>query len=75
MKNEMYIDFVGVGIRLEGNAPKKWRTNSWCLLLDNASAHRSVSVKDVLAKNNVTAPERPPYSPGLAPVLPFYLFS
>jgi hypothetical protein len=35
-------------MRLEGNGPKTG---------DNAPAHRSVSVKDFLAKNNVTALE------------------
>jgi len=43
--------------------PKKWRTNSWFLLHHNAPAHRSVLVKDFLAKNNVTTLEHPPYSP------------
>jgi hypothetical protein len=37
----------------EGNTPKK-RTNNWFPLHDNAPAHQSVSVKDFLAKNNVT---------------------
>ena len=53
--------------------PEKWRTNSWCLLQDNAPAHRSVVVKDFLAKNNVTTLEHPPYSPDPAPG-DFYLF-
>ena len=39
--------------------PEKWRTNSLFLLRDNAPAHRSVLVKDFLAKNNVTALQRP----------------
>jgi len=34
--------------------PEKWRTNSWFLHFDNAPAHRSVLVKNFLAKNNVT---------------------
>jgi hypothetical protein len=37
--------------------PGKWRTNSWFLLHDNAPAHRPVSVKDFLAKNDVTTLE------------------
>jgi transposase len=41
-------------------------TNSWFLLLDNASAHRSVLVKDFLAKTNVTTLEPPPYFPDVA---------
>jgi hypothetical protein len=55
------------------NRPEKWRTDSWFLLHDNASAHRSVLVEDCIAKNNVTTPEHPLYTPDLA--LPdFYLF-
>ena len=37
--------------------PEKWRTNSWFLPLNNVPAHRSVLVKDVLSKNNVTTLE------------------
>jgi len=43
------------------------------LLHDNAPAHRSVLVKDFLAKNKVTISEHPPHSPGLA-TADFYLF-
>jgi len=46
---------------------------SWFLLHDNAPAHRSVLVKDFLAKNHVTTLERPPYSPDLA-ASDIYLF-
>jgi len=46
--------YVAVGTRSEGNVPKKGEKNSWFLLLDNAPAHRSVLIKDFLAKNNVT---------------------
>jgi hypothetical protein len=45
---------------------EKWRTKSSFLLHDNVLAHRSVSVKDFLAKNNVTILENPAYSPDLA---------
>jgi len=38
---------------------EKWRTNSWFLPHDNAPAHRSVSVKDFLAQNNVTTLQHP----------------
>ena len=52
---------------------EKQRTNAWFLLHDNAPAHRSVLVKDFLAKNNVTTLEHPPHSPDLVPA-EFYLF-
>jgi transposase len=55
--------FVNLGMRSEGKAREKCRTNSCFLLHDNAPAHRSVLVKDFLAKNNVTTLENPPYSP------------
>jgi histone-lysine N-methyltransferase SETMAR len=44
------------------------------LLHDNAPAHRSVLVKDFIAKNIVTTLEHPPYSPDMA-AADFYLFS
>jgi len=49
----------------EGNTPKKWGTNSWFLLYDNAEAYRLVLVKNFLAINDVTALEPLPYSPNL----------
>jgi len=52
--------------------PEKWLTNSWCLLHDNAPAHRSVLVEDFLGKNNVTRLKYPPYSPDLGQA-DFYL--
>jgi len=39
--------------------PKKWGIKCWFLFRDNASARRSVSVKDFLANNNVTTLEHP----------------
>ena len=53
--------------------PKKWRTNSWFLLPDNAPARRSVSVKNFLAKSNMTTLEHLPCSPDLD-AADFYLF-
>jgi len=38
---------------------EKCRTKSWVLLHDNAPAHRSVFIKDLLAMNNVTKLEHP----------------
>jgi len=52
---------------------KKMRTNSWCVPHDSAPAHHSVLRKDLLAKNDMTKLERPPYSPDLA-AAGFYLF-
>jgi len=64
----MYIDILR-RLRDAGRRkrPQKMRTNSWFLLQDNAPAHRSVLVKDFLAKNNVTTLGHPPYSNDLAP--------
>jgi len=55
-------------MRSEGKSRKNVKTNSWILYHDNAPAHRSVLVKDSLAKNNMTTLEHPPYSPELAAV-------
>jgi hypothetical protein len=50
-----------------------WTTNWWFLLHDNAAAHRSVLVRDFLAKNKVTTLEHPPSSTDLA-AADLYLF-
>jgi len=52
---------------------KKMRTNSWCVPHESDPAHHSILLKDLLAKNNMTTLERPPYSPDLA-AAGFYLF-
>jgi len=44
---------------------RKWISNSWFLYHDNAPAHRSVLIKDFLAKNNVATLENPPHFPDL----------
>jgi len=60
----MYIDILR---RLRDavirKRPQKLRTNIWFLLHDNAPTHRSVLVRDILAKNNMTKLEPSPYSP------------
>ena len=59
----------------EGNGPKKKRkTDRLFLFHEYAPAHRSVFVKEFLAKNNVTTLEHPPYPSDLAPA-DFYLLS
>lgn len=39
--------------------PEKLKTNYWFLRHDNASEHRSILVKNFLAKRNVTTLELP----------------
>jgi transposase len=66
---EVYIDILR---RLRDVARRK-RAEKMENLHDNAPTHRSILVKDFLAKNNVTTLEHPPYSPDLIPA-DFYLF-
>ncbi|UYV70093.1 hypothetical protein LAZ67_7001761 [Cordylochernes scorpioides] len=46
---------------------------NWLLHHDNAPAHTSLLVRDLLAKNNTLMMPQPPYSPDLAPC-DFFLF-
>jgi len=70
----MYIDILRrLRDAVRRKCPPKLRINSWFLFHDNAPAHRSILVKDFVAKNNVTTLEHPPYSPDLEPS-DFYLF-
>jgi len=72
---EMYINILRrLRDAVRSKRPKKWKTDSRILLHDIAPVHRSASVKDLLAKNNVTTLEHPPYSPHLAPA-DSYLFA
>ena len=62
----MYLDIIRrLRHEVRRKRPEIWRNISWFLLHDNAPAHRSVSVKDFLAKNNMTAPKHSPQSPDL----------
>ena len=63
--------YIGILRRLKDKVRRKrsekWRNNFWFLLNHNAPAHRSVLVKDFLAKKeNMTTLEHPPSSPDLA---------
>ncbi|UYV74812.1 hypothetical protein LAZ67_12001111 [Cordylochernes scorpioides] len=53
--------------------PDLWKNKNWLLRHDNAPAHTSLLVRDLLAKNNTLMMPQPPYSPDLAPC-DFFLF-
>jgi len=64
----MYIDIIRhIWNEVRRKRREKWRTNRLFIHYDNAPAHRSVSVKDFLAKNNVTTLKRTPYLPDKSP--------
>jgi len=64
----IHIDILGrLSDAVRRERHEKWRTDSWFLLPDNAPAHRSVLVKDVLRKNSTATLEQSPYSSDLAP--------
>jgi len=53
--------------------PETWRDGDWILHHDNAPAHTSHLVQQVLAKHGTVQLQQPPYSPDLAPC-DFFLF-
>ncbi|UYV84814.1 hypothetical protein LAZ67_X003595 [Cordylochernes scorpioides] len=53
--------------------PDLWKNKNWLLHHDNAPAHTSLFVRDLLAKNNTLMMPQLPYSPDLAPC-DFFLF-
>ena len=64
----MYFDIIRrLSNAITRKSPEKWRISTWFLLHDNAPAHRSVLVKDFLAKNDMATLQHPPHSPDLAP--------
>ncbi|UYV85044.1 hypothetical protein LAZ67_X004391 [Cordylochernes scorpioides] len=54
-------------------SPDLWKNKNWLLHHDNAPAHTSLLVRDLLAKNNTLMMPQPPYSPDLPPC-DFFLF-
>jgi len=65
---------VALGMRSEGNTPKKWRTNILFLLDYNDPSHRSVLVNDFLANSSATTLDHLQYSHDLTED-DFYLVS
>lgn len=59
--------------RIHRVRPEYRRNVNWTLLHDNAPAHKSLVVRNFLAKKGVVVLEHPPYSPDLAPA-DFWLF-
>jgi hypothetical protein len=58
----MYADILGrLRDGVSRKLPEKRRIKIWFFLHANAPAHRSVSVKDFSAKNNVTTLQHPTY--------------
>ncbi|UYV73900.1 hypothetical protein LAZ67_11001345 [Cordylochernes scorpioides] len=53
--------------------PDLWKNKNWLLHHDNAPAHISLLVRDILSKNNTLMMPQRPYSPDLAPC-DFFLF-
>ncbi|UYV78708.1 hypothetical protein LAZ67_16002504 [Cordylochernes scorpioides] len=53
--------------------PDLWKNKNWPLHHDNAPAHTSLLVRDLLAKNNTLMMPQPPYFPDLFPC-DFFLF-
>ena len=71
----MYFDIIRLlRVAVGRKRRETWRINSWFLFHDNAPTHRSVLVKEFLAKNSVTTLENPPYRSDMVPT-DFYLFT
>ena len=66
--------FNAVCVKQSGKKrPDLCKNNSWLLHHDNAPAHTSLLVREILAKNNTVTMAQPPYSPVMAPC-EFFLF-
>ncbi|UYV84478.1 hypothetical protein LAZ67_X002338 [Cordylochernes scorpioides] len=69
----VFFDFRGVVHHeffpqaIRQKRPDLWKNKNWLLHHDNAPAHTSLLVRDLLAKNNTLMMPQPPYSPELAP--------
>ena len=75
MNKEIYIAILRrLTVVVRRKKLEKFKTSGWFSHHDKVSAHRSLLVKDFVAKCNVTAQEHSPYSSGLSPA-DFYLFS
>jgi len=67
VNQQFYIEvLMKLRERVGRKRPELWR-NGWILHQRSAPAHNTLSVKQFLAKYNITVLERPPYSPDLTP--------
>ena len=53
--------------------PEAWKNKTWMLHHDNAPAHTSIPIRELLTKHETTLVPKPPYSPDLTPA-DFFLF-
>jgi hypothetical protein len=75
LQGDLYLEILRrLRVAVRRIRPEKLRIKSWFPLHDNAPAHRSVLVKDFLAKNKVTTLEHSPYSFDPTAADFFYLF-
>ena len=75
MNKDMYFAILRrLTVMVRKEKLEKFKTKSWFPHHDNVPAHRSLLVKDFLAKYNVSAQEHYPYSSARSPT-DFYLFS
>ncbi|UYV66015.1 hypothetical protein LAZ67_3006192 [Cordylochernes scorpioides] len=74
VNKEYYLQFMrNLREAIRQKRPDLWKNKNWLLHHDNAPAHTSLLVRDLLAKNNTLMIPQPPYSPDLAPC-DFFLF-
>ncbi|UYV74621.1 hypothetical protein LAZ67_12000310 [Cordylochernes scorpioides] len=74
VNKEYYLQVVrNLREAIRQKRPDLWKYKNWLLHHDNAPAHTSLLVRDLLTKNNTLMMPQPPYSPDLAPC-DFFLF-
>ncbi|UYV65031.1 hypothetical protein LAZ67_3002872 [Cordylochernes scorpioides] len=74
VNNEYYLQVMSnLREAIRQKLPDLWKNKNWLLHHDNAPAHTSLLVRDLLTKNNTLMMPQPPYSPDLPPC-DFFLF-
>jgi len=70
-----YLEVLGrLCEKVRRKQPELFADNSWILHHNNAPTHMALSVMEFLETKQITVPERPAYSPDLAPS-DFFLFT
>jgi len=75
INKELYVEVLrSLRESVRRKRPEKWRDDDWTLHHDNAPAHTSHLLQQLLAKHGTAQLQQPPYSPDLAPC-DFFLFT
>jgi len=67
VNKEYYLDVMcRLRESIRRKSPELWKNNSWFMHHDNAHSHKTIIIREFLAKHSTNIIPQEPYSPDLA---------